>query len=247
MKLIDSFDRIYIVNLPDRLDRKAEIKLELQRQNITVDGTKVRYFEAIRPDNAGSFPSIGAKGCFLSHLKLLNEAIDDDLNNVLVLEDDLSIDPSFIEVQKSLHLNLENKDWDFAYFGHREELTSSQPMPHWAICNQGIQTTHFYALNKRVMKPLRDYLESCLKREPGDPIGGPMHVDGAYSMFRMQHPEVITLVSVPSMGGQRSSKSDVAPEKWFDKTWVLKYPVRLLRSLKNSLSRKGGRIESKVD
>ena len=233
MKLIDQFTRVYIVNLPDRSDRRREMEIELARNGLSVDANKIRYFNAVRPDDAGLFPSIGARGCFLSHLGILNEAIKDDLDNVLVMEDDLSIDDRFSETQSEMCLVLQNGQWDFAYIGHVEPLLDNNLPPVWEWTNKPLATTHFYAVNRPVMRPLRDYLESCLNRQPGDPFGGPMHVDGAYSLFRMHHPEVQTLISVPSLGGQRSSRSDIFPNKWYDKTGGFIQLASIFRGLKN--------------
>ncbi len=232
MKLTEQFDRVYIVNLPYRLDRRREIKAELQRFNISIDGDKVRFLEAIRPDHEEGFPSIGARGCFLSHLKLINEAIKDDLENILVMEDDLCLDARFLEIQDEICSALKGKEWGFAYFGHVAEPSGADHF-HWSSTDQGLQTTFFYALNKSVLRPLRDYLEACLIRPAGDPIGGPMHVDGAYSMFRHQNPQFTTLISMPSIGHQRSSRSDVFANKWYDKLWGFKHLVAYLRMLKN--------------
>ncbi|HAX77040.1 MAG TPA: LPS biosynthesis glycosyltransferase, partial [Cyanobacteria bacterium UBA11372] len=52
-------------------------------------------FPAIRPDDAGDFPSIGARGCFESHLAILKQALADRLSNVLIVEDDLKISQRF--------------------------------------------------------------------------------------------------------------------------------------------------------
>ena len=160
MKLIDQFTRVYIVNLPDRSDRRREMEIELARNGLSVDANKIRYFNAVRPDDAGLFPSIGARGCFLSHLGILNEAIKDDLDNVLVMEDDLSIDDRFSETQSEMCLVLQNGQWDFAYIGHVEPLLDNNLPPVWEWTNKPLATTHFYAVNRPVMRPLRDYLES---------------------------------------------------------------------------------------
>ena len=60
-----------------------------------------------------------------------------------------------------------------------------------------------------------------------------MHVDGAYSLFRAQNPEMLTLIATPSMGGQRSSRSDIYPNKWYDRIPGLMGIAGALRTLKN--------------
>ena len=57
--LLLSFDRICIINLPERADRRASATRELQRQGIAVDGDRVRFVDGIRPDGPAAFPSAG--------------------------------------------------------------------------------------------------------------------------------------------------------------------------------------------
>jgi glycosyl transferase, family 25 len=71
MKLIDFFERVYAINLPYRKDRRSMIVEELKKAGIPLVPNKAEIFSAIRPDNAGEFPSIGARGCFESHLAIL--------------------------------------------------------------------------------------------------------------------------------------------------------------------------------
>ena len=63
------------------------------------------------------------------------------------------------------------------------------------------------------------FMEELQQRPPGHPDGGPMHIDGAYSTFRVQNPDVVTLIASPNLGWQRSSRSDVTPN-WWARTWV---------------------------
>ena len=233
MKLIDQFERVYIVNLPERGDRRREIEAELARFGLRVDGGKIRYWNAVRPADAGLFPSLGSRGCFLSHLGIVNEAIEDGLDKLLIMEDDLAIDARFVQAQPAMCRALRHDRWDFAYLGHVEPLPDDGGQPVWQYARQPLATTHFYALNGPALRPLRDHLRACLEREPGHPLGSPMHVDGAYSLFRMQHPEAQTLIATPSLGGQRSSRSDIFPNKWYDRIPVLIQFAGWLRALKN--------------
>ena len=233
MNLIEQFDRVYIVNLPERQDRRREMETELHRAGLRVDGHRIRFHRAVRPDDAGLFPSLGARGCFLSHLAILNDAIESDLERILVMEDDLCIDQHFANAQARMARRLMNKGWWFAYFGHVQPVQDDAGAPAWQVTRQPIATTHFYALNREAIRPLRDHLQACLSRPPGHPLGSPMHVDGAYSLFRAQHPEMLTLIATPSMGGQRSSRSDIYPNKWYDRIPVLMRIAGALRTLKN--------------
>jgi glycosyl transferase, family 25 len=237
MKLIDFFERVYIVNLPERSDRRREMEAELQRVGLSVDGRHIRYFRAIRPDSAGLFPSLGSRGCFMSHLEIMREASRDGLDNVLVMEDDLSLATSLAQSQPEMLARLQQGDWDFAYIGHVEDTPSAGLQPAWHESQVPMATTHFYGLNRAAIASVLEHLEACLTRLPGHPEGSPMHVDGAYSLFRMRHPQVKTLMAVPSLGGQRSSRSDIYPNKWYDRTPVLQQMAGLARGGKNWLGR----------
>ena len=233
MKLLDQFDRSYIVNLPERSDRRREMEVEFARHGLTVDGDRIRYWKATRPADAGLFPSLGARGCFLSHLALLEDAIADDLDRILVMEDDLALDARVTQAQPEMCRVLRDADWHFAYLGHVQNLPDAGDAPHWLRTQEPLATTHFYALNRAVLRPLRDHLRACLERAPGHPLGSPMHVDGAYSLFRQQNPWALTLMAAPSLGGQRSSRSDIFPNKWYDRSALLMPIAGALRSIKN--------------
>lgn len=242
MNLIEHFQRCLIVNLPERDDRRREMDAELRQVGLAADGGRIRYFRAVRPADAGEFPSLGARGCFMSHLGILKEAIRDDLDNLLVMEDDLALDPRVCVAQDAMLDRLQGGRWDFAYFGH-VEATDDRAAPAWQETRAPLATTHFYALSRRVLRPLHDHLEACLRRPSGHPLGSPMHVDGAYSLFRRQNPDVITLMAMPSLGGQRSSRSDIFPNKWYDRMPFTRQLAGMARRIKNGAGRNPVRIE----
>lgn len=236
MSLIEHFQRTYIVNLAERSDRRREMDSELARAGLLLDGERIRYFPAVRPGAAGDFPSVGARGCFMSHMGILEAAIRDNLDNVLVMEDDLAIDPRLHSAGVAMLGRLTDAPWHFAYFGHVAPAGSGAPA--WQETGEPLATTHFYALNGPVLRPLHAHLAACLRRPSGHPLGSPMHVDGAYSLFRRQHPEFVTLKATPSLGGQRSSRSDIYPNKWYDRTPLARQLAGLARSLKNRSGRR---------
>jgi hypothetical protein len=93
-----------------------------------------------------------------------------------------------------------------------------------------------YGVHRSALAPLVEYLEGCLVRPPGDPVGGPMHVDGALTMFRAAHPELITLIAQPSLAGQRSSRSDITFGA-FESIPGVKQAMSVARKLKTALKR----------
>lgn len=236
MRLLDHFERIYIVNLPERADRRREMDRELARVGLRVDGRRVRFFRAVRPDQAGDFPSRGARGCFMSHLAIVDEAIRDGLGNVLVLEDDLAFDPRLLDTPRAMTERLQGP-WHFAYLGHVEAGADAAGL-RWHETAAPLATTHFYALNGPVLQRLRDHLAACLERPVGHPLGSPMHVDGAYSLLRGREPGLVTLIANPTLGTQRSSRSDIYPNRWYDRLGVTRQLAGLARQVKNRAGRR---------
>ncbi len=236
MKIQDFFDSIYIVNLIERKDRRDQIVKELEKINIYLTPGKVELFSAVKPTEAKGFETSGTRGCFLSHLEILKIAQEKGLSNILVIEDDLMISEKFLDVQDRLMNQLQCSDWGFVYFGHIENLsgdTFCQLQSYPAA--KGIQTSHFYGINSTVFNPLISFMDSLQERAPADPLGGPMHLDGAYSFFRANNPKILTLISCPNLGSQRSSRSDVHELKWFDKVKIFRPILAFLRNIKTSL------------
>jgi glycosyl transferase, family 25 len=234
--LTDIFAAVYIVNLPERVDRRLEMELELKTVNLSYQNKQVVVFPAIKPDDKAGFPSIGARGCFLSHLSILRQARDNKANSVLFMEDDLAISPKLQSFIPSLATALEAKDWSILYLGHVENIapdSAFELLPY----SKPVMTTHFYAVNGNAIDRLITFLETVLTRPGGHPDGGPMHYDGALSTFRKQNPDIITLLASPNLGWQRSSRSDVAETKWFDEIPVIRSLAAQARKARNWIKR----------
>src|SRR4028119_1283449 len=212
-KITDYFQGVYAVNLPERKDRRPLIVKELEEAGMPLTPHKVEIFPAIRPEEPGGFPSIGARGCFASHVAILKQAKLEELSNILIVEDDLEISAKFRTDQAVILEQLYQQDWDFVYFGHVEKVKEKSPVA-LVLFSEGVRTTHFYAVNGRIFDRLLRFLEELQHRPPGHPDGGPMHLDGAYSTFRDQNPDVVTLIASPNLGWQRSSPSDISPNWW---------------------------------
>jgi hypothetical protein len=231
--LSDHFDCTYIINLPERKDRRKAIVGELERVGMPLSAGKVELFPAVKPQDKLKFPSIGALGCFMSHYRILSDAIKRKLNNVLIVEDDLLISPQLMENWKALRSELNSQDWGIVYLGHVEEVPDDCP-PRLVPFTQPLLTSHFYAVNGPIIPRLVKYLEEVKQREPGDPRGGPMHLDGALTMFRQANPDVLTLIAHPNFGKQRPSRSNIT-FRWYDRFPVFQQASDLGRLLRDRL------------
>ena len=120
--LLDYFERIEIIDLVDRTDRRQEMLAQLKRIDLSLLPGRVEFFPAQRPATRGDWPSVGARGCFLSHYEVLRRARDEGLRNIVVLEDDCDFAPEFAQQQRRLTQALSKTAWDILYLGHREQV-----------------------------------------------------------------------------------------------------------------------------
>lgn len=221
--LLSYFEHISIINLPDRVDRRREMESQLIKLGSVPEAGRVEFFPAFRPTAKDDWPSLGARGCFLSHYKVLKQARERKLRNILVLEDDCEFKPALVEFQQDIVRILSETPWDIVYLGHAARpLASGTPtLTPW----QGpLMLAHLYAVNHTILDRLIAFLEQVMQRPEGHPDGGPQHYDGALTMFRAQNKDVITLIAAPNLAGQRSSRSDIHG-RWFDRVPVLRTAV----------------------
>ena len=114
---------------------------------------------------------------------------------------------------------------------NRPQSPRWRPGRNWYLAKAHCRICIFMAFTSPLSPLLVEYLEACLVRPPGDPVGGPMHVDGALSMFRSFHPEFITLIAQPPLASQRSSRSDISARS-FESVAGLRQAISLARKAK---------------
>lgn len=236
---LNYFEKIYIINLSFRTDRKKEILEQLLKIGLSFDTCNVELFPAIRPESKGGFTSIGARGCFMSHLEILKKSKSAGFSRILILEDDLNFSSNFTNRINAVIEAMKKTQWSVFYGGYEINTPELNNLYHNDLDiievppELPINTTHFIAFQNPAIHQLIDHLNLLMSREPGDPRGGPMHVDGAYFWFRKQNPEIKTLISTPILGYQRPSRTDIHKLKWFDKLPIMSGFVNLIRKLKN--------------
>jgi hypothetical protein len=241
-RLIEFFDRTYVINLKDRADRRRGVEREFRSIGLEIPNGKVEFYTALRPTVQGDFYALGAKGSFTSHRNVLKLAAADDLKNVLVVEDDISFRNVSPEAIANVLEGLRSQDWDVVYFGYLEPESPGvtdplSPWPHDTIGG------HFYAVNRRFLGPMIKYMNECELRPRNHPLGGPMSRDGAFNHVRYVDSNIRVLIAVPNLAHQRSSRTDISPVKSFDRIGWLRPPIQFLRDVKThvrkSLDRTG--------
>ncbi|PPC85407.1 MAG: LPS biosynthesis glycosyltransferase [Methylotenera sp.] len=237
--LTNYFDCIYIINLLERLDRRAEMEEQLNKINLSLTHPKIHLFSAVKPDSAGEFDSIGARGCFMSHLGILKHAKSHQYQKILVLEDDLNFTSDFSSRIDQVIDALSKHDWALFYGGYLGLNGLSNESNQGVINISPLVTfhaSHFIAFQGQAIADLVDYLSLLITRKGGDPRGGPMHVDGAYYNFRVKGSK--TFIAFPELGYQRASRTDIHVLSWQDKLPVFRHVLCYLRKVKNKLAKK---------
>lgn len=100
----DFFDRIFLINLPDRKAKLQDASKELHRYNIAFE-----VYPAIKQDN-------GAYGLFQTMQELFSLLV---LNRkrVLVFEDDIKIVRDPAPIMEKAIISLQKRKWDMFYLG----------------------------------------------------------------------------------------------------------------------------------
>jgi len=233
--LASVFDHFYIINLPSRTDRRAEIEVQLCRIGLSLDDPRVTLFPAIRPDDAGDWPTIGTRGCFMSHLGVLSEAVAAGHRSIAIIEDDLDWSSAFLGTPPAQVAAWADADWSYMHAGLEEtppEAVALRPLDPEA----GLRLTHFIGLRGQIIAEMRDYLTAMAARPEGSPEGGPMHVDGGYFWYRRAHPQRLSVVAQPRMALQRSSRTDIHDLRLKDRIPGVRLVVKHLRRLRNRIA-----------
>ncbi|RVT89807.1 glycosyltransferase family 25 protein [Sphingomonas crocodyli] len=237
-RLFASFDHLYVINLPARTDRRDEMAGELRRIGTGFDDPRVTLFAAVAPDEASGFRSIGARGCFLSHLGVLRMALQAGHKRILLLEDDCDF---VARIDALLPVALDACDagkFGIFYGGHHMAAPPIEAPVTRADPQDVVGLTHMMGFDQSTIARAIPYLELMLTRPAGSPDGGPMDVDGAYGWFRAAHPEIATGLAVPQLGVQRPSPTDISPPGMLDRLPLPRPARALLRGARRAWRRR---------
>lgn len=98
---LDDIKNAFYINLEHRTDRKIHVE-----QQMSSIGVVCERFNAIKMSN-------GAIGCSMSHLKLLQDALKNNLDHILIVEDDIMfLEPELFKSQINKFFKLHGNNWD---------------------------------------------------------------------------------------------------------------------------------------
>jgi hypothetical protein len=231
MTFHDYFDRVYIINLPERVDRRAEMEIELAAAGLSPEPGHIEFFPAVKVSDPAGFDNAGYHGCFRSHLEVYKRAREVGAKHLLVFEDDAALSPHFQRDQQSVIEQLQVRPWGLVLLGHLDVEPPSDRPTQFIPFPGNIMLAHFYAVHSSIFDRLIAFFESVLRRPPGHPDGGPMSPDGAINFFLERNPDIPAWMTSPNFGSQRSSRSDLSP-RWFDHIPIVRQTAGLMRRAK---------------
>lgn len=220
-------DKIYVINLEHRKDRKKQIMEELSKMKVD-DLGKVEIFRGIVPNEEilnkwnpnfiKPLPDwaknqnlnekkyrIGALGCLLSHFTIIQKAIANDYDNILIFEDDALFkekDKSLPEILKKYDTFFDKivKEYGIFYLGGNNSEFGMRKIIDNIYLTYGTYTTSSYIISKDCMKFVIDNL-----------TGYPKEIDKFYQEIVQKKKYCFTLH--PPLIIQRMSHSDITDKE----------------------------------
>ncbi len=227
--LFDAFDRIRIMNLAHRTDRRREMIEQLRRVGMA-DHPRVAFFDALKADEPGLFTSKGMHGNFRTYRAVIAEAAAAG-ESILVLEDDCDfLLPEIFDYRLT-------EPWDVFYGGY--DASDPDDLP-----GSDIIGAHFMGFSREGARIAADYMTRYLKADfvpdakaAADPRFDPAirpPSDGCFVWLRRAHPELRTVFAM--LGVQRPSRTDTGTQKLYDRLPLVRTAAGWLRRVRAALN-----------
>ena len=176
---------IYVINLDRDVERMASLAGSLKALNLPFErvsavlGKEVPNWEQLvdaelyGARNRLPMPRPGEVGCYLSHLKAMEEFLRTDAPWCVILEDDVEVRPECVEVLAALG---QKDDWDLVklfcfHSGLPVRKRALTPTHHLVVHLTRTTSSAAYAVNRqaaetllRTMKPITEQVDHALER-----------------------------------------------------------------------------------
>jgi GR25 family glycosyltransferase involved in LPS biosynthesis len=191
------FDDIICINLEQRPDRKINSETIFKKYNIPA-----RIMTVKKHEKGGRY------GCFDSHIKILKEAYEKNLEYILVFEDDIIATEYNSEknISEAINFMKNNKEWDIFYLGFsviKDSKNGVSTILDAEYISENIikynpYFTHALCYNKASIKKILDNYEDYIEY---------MH----YDMYIANYLELNNYCYIPNLFDQdiRTSDNDI--------------------------------------
>ena len=176
---------IYVINLDRDVERMASLAGSLRGLNLTYvrvsavlgkevpDWEKLVDVELYGARNRLPMPRPGEVGCYLSHLKAMEEFLRTDAPWCVILEDDVEVRPECVEVLAALG---QKDDWDLVklfcfHSGLPVRKRALTPTHQLVVHLTRTTSSAAYAVNRRAaetllrsMRPITEQVDHALER-----------------------------------------------------------------------------------
>jgi Glycosyltransferase family 25 (LPS biosynthesis protein) len=176
MLLDKYFQQIFVISLPYKPERRERLAAHFRSQSLG-DPAALTWIRAISGEwcwppawfHAGG----GAWGCLQSHMRIVQDAIMDGLENYLVLEDDVIFHGRSAELLDRFMTELPD-DWDQIYLGG-QHLRGPEPLPGrpFVFRPGNVNRTHAFALKRSVFARFQQHIAHA----PDYIARNPWHID----------------------------------------------------------------------
>jgi GR25 family glycosyltransferase involved in LPS biosynthesis len=209
MKITEFFNKTFCINLERRSDRWDECLSEFDKYGIT----NVDRFIAVDGKNLdqslSGFMTPSRTALVLTNIQIIEEAIKNGYETILILEDDVEFDPQVVEMDS--YFDLLPDDWDMLYFGgnHNTHVGSTPPnIINEKVCKlHNTYSTHCVAINKKAFQKVLDRIKKC---------------DNALDVIYVELQKSLNVYSFyPLIATQRVSFSDIE-NRMSDYKWLIK-------------------------
>jgi GR25 family glycosyltransferase involved in LPS biosynthesis len=221
-KITDWFDRVYVINRPDR-PRRLERFLKHITGNELADRHRILVYPGIMGERV-SHPKdfiggAGAWGCFRSHSNIIEsvimerEIMGEGLESILVLEDDVEFIHNPLAFLNHFMCNLP-PDWDQIYLGGQHRAKPLETEYAGVLRGISVNRAHAYALNRKVYKKFYSHINYS----PNYYGKKNHHFD---HQLEVAHRRQEWNVYCPSMwlAGQCAGKSDICNDDLESRIW----------------------------
>jgi GR25 family glycosyltransferase involved in LPS biosynthesis len=158
------FDKIYLINLDRRPDRLEECEKEFEKIDSTftrwkaIDGKdldiEIKQEDGLRWNKS-------AYALTLTTIEILKDAIENDYNNILIMEDDIEFHPCF-DILIETFLNTMPNKYDLLFLGYTNTSSPSVFNSHWDKVRSSF-SCHAYSIGKHMLKPYMKLLSNLDK------------------------------------------------------------------------------------